>query len=91
VIIAEFGGLAPNLTGPLRACSTDRIPFVSRREPRGANPQPTEANPTPTADPAALARQRIRERLELAAILAGCSHPEQTAAAQLAQGLGVEL
>ena len=87
MIIAEFGGRAPNLTGPLRACSTDRIPFVSRREPRGANPQPTEANPTPAADPAALALQRIRARLEMAAILAGCSHPEQAAAALLGEGV----
>ena len=87
MIIAKFGGRAPNITGPLmRTCPTDRIPFVSRREPREANPQPTEANPTPAADPAALALQRIRERLELAAILAGCSHPEQTAAALLGEG-----
>ena len=41
MIIAGFGGRAPNLTDPLRACPTDRIPFVSRREPQGANPQPT--------------------------------------------------
>jgi hypothetical protein len=34
----------------------------------------------------ALALQRIRERLELAAILAGCSHPEQAAAALLGEG-----
>ncbi len=86
MIIAGFGGRSPNLTGPLGACSTDRIPFVSLGEPWGANPQPTEANPTPAADPAALALQRIRERLELAAILAGCSHPEQTAAALLGEG-----
>jgi hypothetical protein len=87
MIIAHLGGESPQQHGPRGACSTDRIPFVSRREPRGANPQPTEANPTPTADPADLALQRIRERLELAAILAGCSHPEQVAAALLGEGV----
>ena len=87
MIIAEFGGRAPNLTDPLGVCSTDRIPFVSPGEPRGANPQPTEATPTPTADAPALALQRIRERLELAAILAGYSHPEQVAAALLGEGV----
>ena len=87
MIIAEFGGRAPNLTGPLGACSTDRSPFVHPGEPQGAKPQPTEANPTPAADPAALALQRIRERLEMDAILAGYSHPEQTAAALLGEGV----
>ena len=47
MIIAGFGGRAPNLTDPLmRARSTDRIPFVSRREPQGANPQPAAVAPT---------------------------------------------
>jgi hypothetical protein len=87
MILAHLGGKSPQQHGALGPCSTDRIPFVSRREPRGANPQPTEANHTPAADPAALALQRIRERLELAAILAGCSHPEQAAAALLGEGV----
>ena len=64
----------------------DGNPFVHRNARRYISSQPTEANPTPAADPAALALQRIRERLELAAILAGCSHPEQTAAALLGEG-----
>lgn len=43
------------------------------------------------ADPAesspSQALQRIRERLELAAIVAGCNHPEQAAAALLGEGV----
>jgi hypothetical protein len=43
MIIARFGGEAPNLTGSLRACPTERSPFVSRREPLATDPQPTAA------------------------------------------------
>jgi hypothetical protein len=87
VIIAHLGGESPQQHGALKPCSTDRSPFVHPGEPQGAKPKPTEANHTPAADPAALALQRIRERLELAAILAGCSHPEQAAAALLGEGV----
>lgn len=38
---------------------------------------------------AAEALQRIRERLELAAIAAGSRHPEQMAAALLSKGVGL--
>ena len=65
----------------------DGNPFVHRNARVTSVSQPTEANPTPAADPAALALQRIRARLEMAAILAGCSHPEQTAAALLGEGV----
>ena len=41
---------------------------------------PAESSPTQ-------ALQRIRARLELAAIVAGCSHPEQAAAALLGEGV----
>jgi len=87
VIIAHLGGESPQQHGPLGACSSQRIPFVYVTASATSVSQPTEANPTPAADPAALALQRIRERLELAAILAGCSHPEQAAAALLGEGV----
>ena len=87
MIIAEFGGRAPNLTDPLGVCSTDRSPFVHPGEPLGANPQPTAANPTRAANASAIALQRLRERLEMAAILSGCNCPEQAAAALLGEGV----
>jgi hypothetical protein len=44
VILAKFGVVPPNLTGPLLgARSTERSPFVHPGEPLGANPQPTAA------------------------------------------------
>jgi len=49
MIIAEFGGRAPNLTDPLRVCPAKRSPFVSLGEPLGANPQPTAAAVRPPA------------------------------------------
>jgi hypothetical protein len=88
VIIAKFGVVPPNLTDPLmRARSTDRSPFVHPGEPLGANPQPTAANPTRAANAPAIALQRLRERLEMAAILAGYNCPEQAAAALLGEGV----
>lgn len=41
----------------------------------------------PAKSPPAQALQRIRERLELAAIVAGCKQPEQAAAALLGEGV----
>lgn len=87
MIIARLGGESPQQHGALRPCSTDRSPFVHPGEPQGAKRKPTEATPTPTADAPALALQRIRERLELAAIFAGYSHPEQVAATLLGEGV----
>lgn len=87
MILAHLGGRDPRSTGPIEACSTDRIPSVYRCHPSAADPKPTAASTPPAADAPALALQRIRERLELAAILGGCSHPEQAAAALLGEGV----
>lgn len=38
MIIAKFGGKAPDLTGPQGACPINRSPFVSPREVPGVNP-----------------------------------------------------
>ncbi len=43
MIIARFGVVPPNLTGPQGACPANRSPFVSRREPLAVDPQPTAA------------------------------------------------
>jgi len=88
VIIAHLGGESPQQHGPLGACSSQRIPFVHRNA--RVTSSASVSKPTAAAQ-LAQGLQRIRERLELAAILAGCSHPEQTAAALLGEGLGVEL
>jgi hypothetical protein len=87
VIIALSGGGAPASTGPQGACNRKAISFVSRREPLGADPRPTATANGTVVDPPAIELQRIRERLELAAIVAGCSHPEQAAAALLGEGV----
>jgi len=88
-IIAVSGGGAPEATGPQGACSIDRSAFVYRRHPLAADPKPTVARHGGAAEPTSQSLQRIRERLELAAIAAGCRYPEQTAAALLREGVGL--
>jgi len=89
MIIAHLGEESPQQHRPLGACSIDRSPFVHPGKPWGTNPQPTEAPPTPAVEAPALALQRIRSLLELAAIAAGCSQPEQVAAALLGEGVAL--
>ena len=89
MIIAHLGEESPQQHRPQGARSIDRSPFVHPGKPWGTNPQPTEATPTPAVEAPALALQRIRSLLELAAIAAGCSQPEQVAAALLGEGVAL--
>jgi hypothetical protein len=75
VIIALSGVAPPVSTGPQGACSTNGIPNVSRCHPLATDQQEKHGK--------ALTLQRLRERLEMAALAAGHPRPEQAAALQL--------
>ena len=72
---AVSGGRTPEATGPQEACSTNGIPNVSRCHPLATDQQEKHGK--------ALTLQRLRERLEMAALAAGHPRPEQAAALQL--------
>ena len=87
MIFAHPGGKAPGstVTGgvethPAKAVTGERLPSNDGTYVRYGHP--------PLGD-AAAALQRIRERLELAAIAAGSHRPEQLAAALLSKGVGL--
>lgn len=94
--IVVSGVQALEATGPQGACSTgweethpveasagEHLPPDHRTDVRFSHPPKGGADRDSAA---AQSLQRIRERLELAAIAAGCSRPEQTAAALLGEG-----
>lgn len=75
MIIAVSGGRTPEATDPQGACSTDGSPFVYRCHPSLTDRRSDHGKH--------LTLQRLRERLELAALAAGHPRPEQVADLQL--------
>lgn len=96
MIIAVSGGQSLEATGPQGACSTGWEETHPEKASAGERMSPDHRTYVRFSHPpkggadrvsaAAQTLQRIRERLELAAIAAGCSRPEQTAAALLGEG-----
>lgn len=83
MIIAETGGQTPVSTGPQGACSSEPRTNVYRFQPPLADCEPTATTHNRQILPSALMLQRLRERLELAALKAGHPRPEQVANLQL--------
>ena len=75
MFITDSGCKTPEAAGPQGACSTNGIPNVSRCHPLATDQQEKHGK--------ALTLQRLRERLEMAALAAGHPRPEQAAALQL--------
>jgi hypothetical protein len=81
VIFAHPGDIAPGSTGPQGSQQPKTSTYVLEGHPQNGGPD--------TLGAAAEARQRRRERLELAAIAAGSRRPEQLADALLSRGVGL--
>lgn len=75
MIIAVSRGRTLEATGPQEACSTDRNPFVHRCHPSVTDERSDHGK--------TLMLQRLRERLEIAALEARRPRPEQVADRQL--------
>lgn len=89
MIIAETGGQTPVSTGPKGACSSEPRTNVYRFQPPLADWEPTATTHNRQIRSSALTLQRLRERLEIAALEARRPRPEQVADRQLLQEVGL--